>query len=105
MATAPNASKPQRRDAPEELMRQAERSTANLGWLQDYISEWNVLVHAADRIIKAQNQQSSFDQEARAHLIAIRAFGKTKLLDLSEAYDKAYVRHMSLMEKVMQGGE
>lgn len=101
MATTPNVSKPPVTQDIAELMRLGEHSTANLGWLQDYLINWRALRNTAKALIKAQEKQTRYDMEARAKLIEIRNFADIKIGDLTEAYDKLYVKHMKLMEEIL----
>ena len=80
-----------------DLMGQASQSTANLGWLQDYLSDWMMLRSIAIRIASKQTLQPRKDEEAYMKLMEFIAFatGKTEALD--RAYQIMYERHERLM--------
>lgn len=88
-----------------ELMRQAERSTANIGWLQDYLQKWETLRSICGDVLKAQKDQRSMDLEAREMLIRMRNFADDKCETLQQAYMNMYVVHLRLMNKITEGEE
>jgi len=105
MATSHNVSKPQRLDTPEELMRQGEQSTKQLAWLQDYLMDWRALRNTGHALIKKQELQARYDTEAHDALEQMCIFATTKIVALTEAYDKQYELHMKLMDKILRGDE
>ena len=80
-----------------DLMQQAAQSTANLGWLQDYILDWRTCRSFAIRIANKQNQQVRKDEEAYSILLGFIAFATNKCEALEEAYQKRYSAHERLM--------
>lgn len=79
------------------LMEQARQSTANLGWLQDYLMDWNTLRSVAIRIASKQNQLNSKDEDAYDTLLALIVFATNKCESLQEAYNRRYSAHERLM--------
>lgn len=80
-----------------DLMAQASQSTANLGWLQDYLLDWQTCRSLAIRIANKQNQQTRKDEEAYGVLLSFITFATNKCEALEEAYAKRYSQHERLM--------
>lgn len=83
-----------------DLMQQAAQSTANLGWLQDYLSDWQTCRSLAIRIAGKQQQQPRKDEEAYNVLRAFIAFATNKCEALETAYVARYSAHERLMIKL-----
>jgi len=86
-----------------ELMAQATQSTANLGWLQDYLLDWQTVRSLAIRIAVKQQEQKRVDEDARMALLSFIALATNKTEQLQEAYNKAYSKHERLMSRVLEG--
>ena len=80
-----------------DLMGQVSISTANLGWLQDYLSDWQLLRSLAVRIARKQGLQPRKDEQAYALLTEAIGFANDKIGVLEAAYTAAYERHERLM--------
>lgn len=80
-----------------DLMAQASQSTANLGWLQDYLLDWQTCRSVAIRIANKQKQQVRKDEDAYEMLLGFIAFATNKCEALEEAYVKMYTAHERLM--------
>lgn len=101
MATTPNVSKPLPQETYDELMQKTTQSTANLGWLQDYLSLWRLLATTAKRIQTEQIKQRSIDEAAYGQLDEMLHTCRRKEEQLQEAYDKLYAKHIVLMDKIL----
>lgn len=103
MATTPIVSKPPSQPDMDDLMRQAERSTANLGWLQDYLQTWQTLRSCTIRLYTMQQQQKTWDMSAYDTLRQMDMLALEKIDTLQEAYNKMLERHERLMRRVLEG--
>lgn len=92
-----NATAVQTSQQPPSLMEQAAQSTANLGWLQDYLSDWQTCRSLAIRIAAKQQQQARKDEEAYEILLSFITFATGKCEALEEAYVRRYSAHERLM--------
>lgn len=84
-----------------DLMDRATRSTANLGWLQDYTSDWQTCRSLAIRIAAKQNQLPTKDEEAYNILLAFITFATNKCESLEVALQTRREQHERLMLKVL----
>lgn len=91
-----NATAPQTQSTPD-VMAQAAQSTANLGWLQDYMRDWQTCRALAIRIAAKQQQQARKDEEAYEILLSFITFATGKCEALEEAYVRRYSAHERLM--------
>lgn len=101
MATTSTVSKLPRRESQSELMARASASTANIGWLNEYLSLWSLLERTARRIQHEQLKQVRFDLAANQKLSEVRLMAEEKLEALQAAYDKAYAAHLLIMDMVL----
>lgn len=92
-----NATTGQTRQQPSSLMEQAAQSTANLGWLQDYLSDWQTCRSLAIRIATKQQQQPRYDVDAYNALLSFIALATNKVDQLEAAYVERYSAHERLM--------
>lgn len=83
-----------------DLMQRASQSTANLGWLQDYLSDWQTCRSLAIRIAAKQQQQTRKDEAAHEMLLSFIAFATNKCEALEQAYVERYAAHERLMIKL-----
>lgn len=91
-----NATAGQTTKAPD-LMAQASRSTANLGWLQDYTLDWQTVRSLCIRIAGKQNQQATKDEDAYLTLLQFIAFATGKCESLEAALLRKREQHERLM--------
>lgn len=88
-----------------DLMAQATQSTANIGWLQEYLALWNLLGHTARRILAEQALQTTIDEQARVTLTELDSLVELKTKQLDNAYSRAYAKHLMLMDRVLSQEE
>lgn len=86
-----------------DLMQQAAQSTANLGWLQDFLLDWQLVRSVSIRIAVKAQQQTSKDETAYAALLDFIALATNKCEQLQEAYNDRYSRHERLMIRLNEG--
>lgn len=84
-----------------DLMTQATQSTRNIGWLQEYLSLWNLLNKTCKRLIEEQEKQPRKDEKIYAELLHLRAIAAGKVDQLDDAYSRAYAKHLMLMDRVL----
>lgn len=96
-ATANGTSQP-------SLIERAAQSTRDLGWLSDYITDWNMLRSVAIRIAAKQSQQTRKDEQAYMMLLELIAFAGNKLEAMEASYAKLYSAHERLMIKLESEG-
>lgn len=80
-----------------DLMAQASRSTANLGWLQDYTLDWQTVRSLCIRIAAKQNEQPTKDEDAYLTLLQFIAFATNKCESLEAALQRKREQHERLM--------
>jgi hypothetical protein len=82
---------------PSDLIARASRSTANLGWLQDYTLNWQTARSVCIRLAGLQNQLPTKDEEAYDTLLAFIAFATHKCERLEAALLTKREQHERLM--------
>lgn len=103
MATTPTVSKPPRSESQNELLARASASTANVGWLQDYLMGWLALRAVARRLWKQQLKQKAVDAEVHEWLKMVDHTATDRCEVLQEAFNQMLERHEKLMAQIMEG--